>query len=629
MSAPTPATGDLRSLAFEHGAAASAVVRLDGGRARIELANARFAALAGDGCEGAWLDEVFAGDAPLSAAELRNAAATGDALAATAGDRVVEIGVVQLPGDASFVVTLHDVTERAHEVRLLSEAVGRLEDIMDNSAALIYVKDTEGRYTLVNHHFERRFGLRREDVIGHTDREVFPLEAATVYEAHDRQVLRTGRALEVEEPATGIEDGSWLSVKFTLLDPEGRPYALGGISTDITDRKRAEAAARDARDEAERANEAKSEFLSRMSHELRTPLNAILGFGQLLALDGLEPEAQARVERILRAGHHLLELINEVLDITRIEAGGQALSLEPVHCCDPLVDALELVRPLAVERGIELASDMHGGLHRYVLADPQRLKQVALNLLSNAIKYNRPGGVVRTYFNETVPGRLRLLVVDTGPGLDSDAAARAFLPFERLAADSTDIEGTGLGLTLSRSLAQAMGGWVDIEHSAPGEGSTFFVELPLVDRPVAPAAESAGSMARPHTWDIGAARILYVEDNLSNLELVESILSRSPGVELMPAMQGSLALELATRHDPDVVLLDLNLPDLAGEEVLRSLRADERTASIPVIVLSADATPSQLARMQNEGIVAYLTKPLNIGLFLDTLRVALAHTRSR
>jgi PAS domain S-box-containing protein len=628
MAAPPPAAGDLRSLAFEHGAVPSAVVRLDDGRARVELANARFAALAGDDCEDAWLDELVVGDGPLGGAELRVAATSGEAISATVGDRVLEIGAMPLPRDGSFVVTLHDVTERAHEVRLLSETVGRLEDIMDNSAALIYVKDTSGRYTLVNHHFERRFGLRREDVIGRTDREVFPLHAAEVYEAHDRQVLQTGRALEVEEPATGIEDGSWLSVKFTLLDPEGRPYALGGISTDITDRKRAEAAARDARDEAERANEAKSEFLSRMSHELRTPLNAILGFGQLLALDRLDDEAQARVERILRASHHLLELINEVLDITRIEAGGQALSLEPVHCCDPLVDALELVRPLAVERGIELASDMHGGLHRYVLADPQRLKQVALNLLSNAIKYNRPGGIVRTCFDETVPGRLRLRVVDTGPGLDGDAAARVFLPFERLSADSTDIEGTGLGLTLSRSLAQAMGGRVDIEHTAPGEGSTFFVELPLVDRPVVTAAESAGLIPQPRTWDLGAARILYVEDNLSNLELVEDILSRSPGVELIPAMQGSLALELATRHEPDVVLLDLNLPDLTGEEVLRLLRADSRTAPIPVIVLSADATPAQLARMQNEHIVAYLTKPLNIGLFLDTLRVALAHTGS-
>jgi PAS domain S-box-containing protein len=623
LRAFSPAAGDLRSLAFEHGAAASAVVRLEDGRARVVLANARLAALAGE-CDGRWLDEIVAG--AVGHAELEAAAMTGHAIAGSVGDRAVEMGATALPGAEGFILTLHDVTERANEVRALSEAVGRLEDIMDNSAALIYVKDTHGRYTLVNQYFERRFGLRREDVIGHTDREVFPLHAARVYEAHDRQVMRTGRALEVEEPATGVEDGSWLSVKFTLLDPEGRPYALGGISTDITDRKRAEAAARDARDEAQRANEAKSEFLSRMSHELRTPLNAILGFGQLLALEQLEDAAQARVERILRAGHHLLELINEVLDITRIEAGGQALSLEPVHCCDPLVDALELVRPLAVERGIELVSDMHGGLHRYVLADSQRLKQVALNLLSNAIKYNRAGGIVRTYFNERVPGRLRLLVVDTGPGLDREQAARVFLPFERLAADSTDIEGTGLGLALSRSLAQAMGGWVDIEHSAPGEGSAFFVELPLVDRPAVTAAESARLVSQPYTWDLGAARILYVEDNLSNLELVESILARSPGVELIPAMQGSLALDLAARHDPDLVLLDLDLPDLAGEEVLRLLRADSRTDSIPVIVLSADATPAQLARMQGEGIVAYLTKPLNIGLFLETLRAALAHT---
>jgi PAS domain S-box-containing protein len=622
LRAFSPAAGDLRSLAFEHGAA-SAVVRLEDARARVVLANARLAALAGE-CEGRWLDEIVAG--AVGHAELEAAAMTGHAIAGSVRDRAVEMGATALPGGEGFVLTLHDVTERAHEVRALSEAVGRLEDIMDNSAALIYVKDTHGRYTLVNQYFERRFGLRREDVIGRTDREVFPLHAARVYEKHDRQVMRTGRALEVEEPATGVEDGSWLSVKFTLLDPEGRPYALGGISTDITDRKRAEAAARDARDEAQRANEAKSEFLSRMSHELRTPLNAILGFGQLLALEQLEDAAQARVERILRAGHHLLELINEVLDITRIEAGGQALSLEPVHCCDPLVDALELVRPLAVERGIELANDMHGGLHRYVLADSQRLKQIALNLLSNAIKYNRAGGIVRTYFNESVPGRLRLLVVDTGPGLDREQAARVFLPFERLAADSTDIEGTGLGLALSRSLAQAMGGWVDIEHTAPGEGSAFFVELPLVDRPAVTAAESARLVSQPYTWDLGAARILYVEDNLSNLELVESILARSPGVELIPAMQGSLALDLAARHDPDLVLLDLDLPDLAGEEVLRLLRADSRTVSIPVIVLSADATPAQLARMQGEGIVAYLTKPLNIGLFLETLRAALAHT---
>ncbi len=424
-----------------------------------------------------------------------------------------------------------------------------------------------------------------------------------------------------------MTDGSWLSVKFTLLDPEGRPYALGGISTDITDRKRAEAAARDARDEAERANEAKSEFLSRMSHELRTPLNAILGFGQLLALEQLEAEAQARVEHILRAGHHLLELINEVLDITRIEAGGQALSLEPVHCCDPLVDALELVRPLAVERGIELASDMHGGLHRYVLADSQRLKQVALNLLSNAIKYNRPDGLVRTYFRESEPGRLRLLVVDTGPGLDAEAAERVFLPFERLSADSTDIEGTGLGLTLSRSLAQAMGGSVGIAHTAPGEGSAFYVELPLVDRPLPPAAESAALIAA--AAHVGSRRGAHP---VCRGQPLEPRAGREHPLALARGRADPGDCRDRWRSSSPLGMIPMSCCSIWTFRISPARRCSACSgptaarSAIPVIVLSADATPAQLTRMQNEGIVAYLTKPLDIGLFLDTLRVALAHT---
>jgi len=296
-------------------------------------------------------------------------------------------------------------------------------------------------------------------------------------------VLTSGRPLEVEEPLTDVIDGRWLSIKFPLRDEHGRPYAVGGISTDITDRTRAEAAEREARGQAERADQAKSEFLSRMSHELRTPLNAIIGFGQLLALEPLRAEGRSGVEHILKAGEHLLALINEVLEITRLEAGAQHLASGPVHACEPLADALELVRPLARARDVELATDMHGGLHRYVLADPQRLQQVLLNLLVNAVKYNRHGGAVRTYFTELPAGRLRTVVVDTGPGMDAAAAEKAFLPFERLDADGAGIEGTGLGLALSRSLAEAMGGTVGIAHTAPGEGSAFYVELALAEAP--------------------------------------------------------------------------------------------------------------------------------------------------
>jgi PAS domain S-box-containing protein len=516
-------------------------------------------------------------------------------------------------GDGTAVV---QVAERSVEDR----TPRWLHAIVDNSSALIYVKDLDGRYLFVNRHFERRFGLRREDVVGRTDFELFPRAAAAAYTAHDRDVLETGEAIEAEEPAED-EGRSWLSIKFPLADEDGVPYALGGISTDITDRKRAEAAAAVARDEAERANRAKSEFLSRMSHELRTPLNAILGFGQLLSLEPLPESAQGSVTRILRAGRHLLALINEVLELTRIEAGAHNFALEPVHAPAPLAEALELTRPLAHERGIELSCDMHGGMHRFCSADRQRLTQALLNLLSNAVKYNRPGGIVYVTFREA-GDRLRYLVTDTGPGLDEDSRARAFLPFERLAAERSDVEGTGLGLALSKSLVEGMGGELGIHHSAPGEGSTFYVELPLCEAPPEDPAESVavGSIA----WDLPAAKVLYVEDNLSNLELVRGILARVPAVELIPAMQGGMAVELAAQHRPDVILLDLHLPDLDGAQVVRLLRADSRTSSIPIVVLSADATPASLARLEAEGIAGYLTKPLDIAEFVTTLRSAVA-----
>jgi PAS domain S-box-containing protein len=505
-----------------------------------------------------------------------------------------------------------------------------LRDIVDNSSALVYVKDLEGRYLLVNRQFERRFGLRQEEVIGRTDHDLFIAPAAKVYSAHDREVIASGGAIEVEEPAIGRgrvpnpdeNEGAWLSIKVALLDEDGSPYGIGGISTDISDAKRAEAAARAARDEAERANRAKSEFLSRVSHELRTPLNAILGFGQLLALESLPDTAAVSVERILSAGAHLLALINEVLEITRIEAGAHHIATDPVAAVDPLTEAIELLRPLATERGVELACDYHGGLGRYVRADRQRLKQVLLNLITNAIKYNRPAGAVRIHFTEN-EGHLRYLITDTGPGLTSEEASRIFLPFERLAADATDTEGTGLGLALSKSLIEAMGGRISIEHSAPGEGTTFCVELEQSDGPPTAYAAPRASVVAHELWALGRAEVLYAEDNLSNFELVQGILARAPQVRLIPAMQGQLALELATQHRPDVLLLDLDLPDMSGTEVLARLRRDPRTRAIPVVVLSADATPESILELKALGIVDYVTKPIDISRFLGTLRTAL------
>ncbi len=621
---------ELAQLAFARSPQPTALIEVDGARAWTLRANDALGALLGAEparLAGRPFDELVVLERlehdPAGA--LARACERGVAARTRAGvapSIALEASATALPGHAVFVVTLRAVSAPSAVERELREAVRRLEGIIDYSAALIYVKDREGRYTLVNRHFERRFGFAREEVLGRTDHELYPPSSAAAYIAHDRLVWERGEAVEVVEPAEDV-GGSWLSIKFPLLDDSGTPYAIAGISTDITQRIRAEAAAREARDEAERANRAKSEFLSRMSHELRTPLNAILGFGQLLELEPLEAEPRQSVERILRAGRHLLQLINEVLEVTRIEAGAQHIALAPVHVCEPLNEALELVRPLARERGIELSVDMHRGLHRYVSADFQRLKQVLLNLLSNAVKYNCEEGVVRVSFADAGT-RLRCLITDTGPGLSAQEVSRAFLPFERLAADRTETEGTGLGLALSKSLMEAMNGRVGIQHSAPGEGSTFYVELEPAERPREDDTLPSGPAALPEEWELGPATVLYVEDNLSNFELVERILARVGGIELIPAMQGVLAVDLAVLHNPDVILLDLDLPDIDGGEVLRRLQRDERTANIPVLILSADATLAQIERLERAGIAAYLTKPLDIPRFLDTLKAALA-----
>ena len=336
---------------------------------------------------------------------------------------------------------------------------------------------------------------------------------------------------------------------------------------------------REAKELAERANDAKSEFLSRMSHELRTPLNAILGFGQVLEMDGLSDGQRQPVQYILESGRHLLGLINEVLDIARIEAGGVSVHSEPVAVGALLSDVIATVAPMAAERSLRVRLEPVDA-ECLVVADRQRLKQVLLNLLSNAIKYNREGGDVVVGCERAGP-RLRISVRDTGAGIAAERLAEAFAPFARLGAERSGVEGTGLGLSLSRQLMEAMAGTLTV-HSEVGVGSTFTAELLVAQVGEAADGESAsGSDGELEPEARPAVRLLYIEDDVTNISLIERILERRPAITVEATGQGRLGIEFARHHEPGLIVLDLHLPDLGGEQVLRELRDDRRTESIP------------------------------------------------
>jgi PAS domain S-box-containing protein len=384
----------------------------------------------------------------------------------------------------------------------------------------------------------------------------------------------------------------------------------------VFERKRADAELRKAKQAAEKANQAKSEFLSRMSHELRTPLNAILGFAQLIDMGTPTPRQRQQVEQILKGGRLLLSMINEVLDLARIEAGQVPLSLAPIRIRQLVAEVVDLLRPLAERRGIRLNAADEDLPDLHVWADEQRLKQVLLNLVSNAVKYNREAGSVALSAEATAQGRVRVRVQDTGPGLAPEQLQRLFNPFDRLGAELTEVEGSGLGLVVSKRLTEAMGGLLEVS-STPGQGASFGVNLagasvartrPALERD---ATKLGGDKAGTERWTL-----LYIEDHLQNFSLVEGILAHRPHVHLLRAMKGEHGLELARVERPELILLDVHLPDMKGDEVLRRLRADSQLCHIPVIVLSADATPHQIERLRAAGAQDYLTKPIDVQRFL-------------
>ena len=383
-----------------------------------------------------------------------------------------------------------------------------------------------------------------------------------------------------------------------------------------------------ARDEAMTATQAKNSFLSSTSHELRTPLNSILGFTQLLQMSEQNDEDSDALERILGAGRHLLALINELIDIARIESGDLSLSVEPVLVGPVIEESSQLMAPIAAERSIRIIQDCP----RPVLAihaDRQRLSQVLVNLISNATKYNHRGGTITIACREEGADHASIVVSDTGPGISAENIERIFVPFERLGAEQTTVEGTGIGLPLARALTEAMRGRLTAS-SVPGQGSAFTVTLPrapdLVQLPapgLAPVSPTAGPRA-PAGASIG---VLYVEDNPANVELVTRFLRGKPNIRLRSEASGRAGIESATRDVPDIILLDLHLPDMHGDQVLSELRAEPATAAIPVIVLSADASHGVIRRLLASGALAYLTKPIELaelGTLLDTFAAARA-----
>jgi PAS domain S-box-containing protein len=527
-----------------------------------------------------------------------------------------------------------EIAERQRVDAALRESEAHFRLLIENSSDIATILDANGINQYQSPSIERVLGYKPEELVGTSAlSRIHPDDVEAARHTLSSIFANPGQTHTVEFRYLH-RNGSWAVVEAsgrTLL-PDSPAAGVVINSRDVTERHTTAAALKHAKEEAERANRAKSEFLSRMSHELRTPMNSILGFAQLLARRDIPDDQRRAVDHILKAGRHLLNLINEVLDIARIEANRQPLSLEAVQVRVVVQESLSLIRPLAEQRGCTI-DDAAILCRDFVHADAQRLTQVLLNLLSNAVKYNRPGGSVRLDC-ERVSGkdgaRLFIHVHDTGRGIPAERLGELFIPFSRLGAEQSEVEGTGLGLALSQRLMEAMGGRLSVE-STPGVGSVFSIELRVAENPLDRLATEASTRPprQASSADRQPATILYIEDNLANLTLVETILAGRPEITLVPALQGTLGLDLAWEHAPDVILLDLHLPDIPGEEVLRRLRQDERTRATPVIVVSADAVPAHIERLRAQGARTYLTKPLDVDDFLDAVDEAIAHRGRR
>ncbi|MEE4250255.1 MAG: PAS domain-containing protein [Alcanivoracaceae bacterium] len=519
--------------------------------------------------------------------------------------------------------TVQDVTE----IKQAEQDLLIFRRVFDATEQGIGVADVDGYLIYSNPAHDRLHGYEPGECSGMHFTRFFSEETMQWAPETIRQAVTEGRSWSGLLPIV-CQDGSEVvtasNVGF-IAGVDGKPQYLFNIMSDYSPELARQQQLAQAKEEADRANQAKSEFLSSMSHELRTPMNAILGFGQLMEYDDTLPEDhQDSVNEILKAGNHLLELISEVLDLAKVESGNIDLSLEPVEVCAVVDECLALVGPLADQRGIGLR---HQGLEdAAVRADRTRLKQVLLNLLSNAIKYNRQGGSVMLNVQQQADERLRIQVIDTGPGIPADKLTGLFEPFNRLGAEAGEIEGTGIGLTITRRIVEMMGGIVDAQ-SEVGVGSTFWIELPLeslADSSQRHHSSSGIGKSDTHSANEIEHTVLYIEDNPSNIKLIAQLFGRMPHIHLLTAHTPELGIELSMARQPDLILLDINMPGMDGYQVLQVLKAESRLKTIPIIAITANAMPRDIERGIAAGFTDYLTKPLNVGQFLDTVKCHLA-----
>jgi PAS domain S-box-containing protein len=490
----------------------------------------------------------------------------------------------------------------------------------------IVMLDSDGNVVSWNTGAERIKGYRAEEIVGQHFSRFYPAQdIERGLPQRDLDAAADAKRLEVEGWRVR-KDGStfWANVVFTaILDAAGNARGFAKLTRDLTERRQVEETLTKAKRTAEKANLAKSDFLSSMSHELRSPLNAILGFAQLMESDATPatPSQKSSIAEILRAGWYLLELINEILDLAQIESGKLSLSQEPTSLVEVILECQAMIEPQAQRAGVRMTFPPPDP-PRFVIADRTRLKQVLINLLSNAVKYNQIGGTVILDCVPSTPDRVRISIKDTGAGLSPEKLGQLFQPFNRLGQERGAVEGTGIGLVMSKRLVELMGGVIGVESSI-GVGSVFWFELVSADAPRLDAGSVLPIIAQAPVHAGAAMRtLLYVEDSPANLKLVEQLIARRPTMRLLSAPDGNKGIQLARANQPQVILMDINLPGISGIEALKILREDPVTAHIPVLALSANAMPRDIEKGLEAGFFSYLTKPIKVTEFMKSLDTA-------